>query len=295
MTVQVRGLRKSFRQIARRTEVLKGVDLEIAPGEVVGLIGPNGAGKTTLMSCLLGYLHPDEGTISIDGRPADDLDIRRRTGFVPERMNFDRHVTARLFLRYMARLAGIPRAQADDRVSEMMQRLGIEHGANKRLSQHSRGMLQRVGMCQALINDPTYLFLDEPASGLDPNGVILVRDIILEQKKRGATILLNSHQLSEVEKVCDRVFFLSHGVIARHERIRGAGLNAIITLLPGSFEPSVIADSIGIEPRENVITMPVGDDAELAEVVREIVATGAGIVEVRRQTADLEQMFRGQS
>ena len=295
MTVQVRGLRKSFRQLTRRTEVLKGVDLEIVPGEVVGLIGPNGAGKTTLMSCLLGYLHPDQGEITIDGHAADDLDIRRRTGFVPERMNFDRHVTARLFLRYMALLAGIPRAEVNARVAQMMERMGIEHGANKRLSQHSRGMLQRVGMCQALINDPAYLFLDEPASGLDPNGVLLVRDVIREQKARGATILLNSHQLSEVEKVCDRVFFLSNGLITRHERIRGAGLNAVITLLAGSFDRTHIASAVGVEPVENVVTVPVGDDSELADVVRDVVATGAGVLEVRRQTADLEQMFRSES
>ncbi len=295
MTVRVRGLRKSFRQLTKTTEVLKGVDLEIGPGEVVGLIGPNGAGKTTLMSCLLGYLHPNEGEITIEGRPADDLDIRRRTGFVPERMNFDRHVTARAFLRYMARLAGIPRSEVRSRVTAIMQRFDIEHGANKRLSQHSRGMLQRVGMCQALINNPDFLFLDEPASGLDPNGVLLVRDIILEQKKRGATVLLNSHQLSEVAKVCDHVYFLSNGVIARHERIRGAGLNAIVTLLPGSFDAAVVANAVGVEPVDNIVKVPVGDDADLAEVVREIVATGAGVIEVRRQAADLEQMFRGDS
>ncbi len=293
MTVLVRGLRKSFRHLTKRTEVLKGVDLEVAPGEVVGLIGPNGAGKTTLMSCLLAFLRVDEGVITIDGRRSDDLAIRRRTGFVPERMNFDRHVTARRFLRYMARLAGIPRRDVDARVSEMMQRLGVEHGADKKLSQHSRGMLQRVGMCQALINDPAYLFLDEPASGLDPNGVILVRDIILEQKRRGAAILLNSHQLSEVEKVCDRVFFLSRGVIARQERIRGGDVNAVITMLPGSFDPVLIASAVEVEPLENVVTVAVDGDEQLAEVVRKIVATGAGIVEVRRQAADLEQMFRG--
>ncbi|HYO79596.1 MAG TPA: ABC transporter ATP-binding protein, partial [Thermoanaerobaculia bacterium] len=156
MTIEVRGLRKSF----RAHEVLKGVDLDVAPGEVVGLIGPNGAGKTTLMSCLLGFLHPDAGTIAIDGRTNDDLDVRRRTGFVPERMNFGRSETGRAFLRYMGRLAGVPRNEIDRRTNAMLDRLGIAAAADKRLSQYSRGMLQRLGMCQALIHDPRVLFLD---------------------------------------------------------------------------------------------------------------------------------------
>ena len=110
--VRIRALRKSFRSLRRTQEVLHGVDLDLAPGEVVGLIGPNGAGKTTLMSCLLGFLHPDSGEIAIDGKANDDLDVRRRTGFVPERMNFDRRATGWEFLRYMARLAEVPEAEA---------------------------------------------------------------------------------------------------------------------------------------------------------------------------------------
>ena len=203
--IRARDLRKSFKTTLRREqEVLKGIDLDVAPGEVVGLIGPNGAGKTTLMSCLLGFLHPGAGTIDIDGRPNDDLEIRRRTGFVPERMNFSRAETGRAFLRYMALLAGVPRREVHERAEAMLVRLGIRDAAEKRLSQYSRGMLQRIGMCQALIHEPDFLFLDEPTSGLDPNGVLLVRDLIQEQKSRGAAVLLNSHQLAEIEKVCDR-------------------------------------------------------------------------------------------
>ncbi|HEU4522164.1 MAG TPA: ABC transporter ATP-binding protein, partial [Thermoanaerobaculia bacterium] len=218
--VRVRGLSKSFRSLTRRHIVLQGVDLDLAPGEVVGLIGPNGAGKTTLMSCLLGFLHADDGEVTIDGLPNDDLGVRRRTGFVPERMNFDRGATGRAFLRYMARLARVSRSEVDARVAVMLERLGIADAADQRLSQYSRGMLQRIGMCQALIHEPEFLFLDEPTSGLDPNGVLLVRDLIREQKARGAAVLLNSHQLSEVEKICDRVLFLSGGVIARAETLR---------------------------------------------------------------------------
>jgi len=290
--IRARDLRKSF----RTQEVLKGVDLDVAPGEVVGLIGPNGAGKTTLMSCLLGFLHASAGTISIDGRANDDLDVRRRTGFVPERMNFSRAETGRAFLRYMALLAGVPRRDVDARAEAMLVRLGIRDAAEKRLSQYSRGMLQRIGMCQALIHEPAWLFLDEPTSGLDPNGVLLVRDLIQEQKARGAAVLLNSHQLAEIEKVCDRVLFLSGGVITHHETLRHADhIVVAITMLPGSFDPAVVTSIAKVTPNENVLIVDVSADADIAALVRALAESGAGIIDVRRHTADLEGIFRGEA
>ena len=292
--IDVRGVTKTYKSLFKQVTVLRGVDLSIGRGEVVGLIGPNGAGKTTLMSCLLGYLRPDDGEIAIDGRRNDDLAIRRRTGFVPERLNFDRAATGREFLRYMGRLAGLAPAEANRRVESLMTRLGIAEAGNRKLSQYSRGMLQRTGLIQALIADPDFIFLDEPTSGLDPHGVLLVRDVIEEQKRRGATVLLNSHQLAEVEKVCDRVFFLSGGVVAQAETLRGAPTTAIaITLLGGSFDPLAVTNAAGVAPNDNMLTIEVTDDAAIAEAVRRIVATGAGVVDVRRQTADLEEMFRG--
>ncbi|HUP47928.1 MAG TPA: ABC transporter ATP-binding protein [Thermoanaerobaculia bacterium] len=292
--VRVRGLRKSFRGFRTRHEVLRGIDLDLAPGEVVGLIGPNGAGKTTLMSCLLGFLHPDAGEITFDGAANDDLGVRRRTGFVPERMNFDHRATGWAFLRYMARLAGVPPGRTAGRVTAMLERLGIAHAAGRRLSHYSRGMLQRIGMCQALIHEPSYLFFDEPTSGLDPNGVLLVRDLISEQKARGAAVLLNSHQLSEVEKVCDRVLFLNDGVIARAETLRHLDRIVVaITLLGDSFDAAAVERIAGAPPRGNLIIATVETEGEIAEVVRELVESGAGVIEVRRHTADLEGIFRG--
>jgi len=294
--VRVRALHKTFRSLTRRQKVLHGVDLDLVPGEVVGLIGPNGAGKTTLMSCLLGFLHPDEGQVVVDGLPNDHLDVRRRIGFVPERMNFDRRATGWAFLRYMARLSGVPRAEVNARMWEILERLQIDDAADQVLSQYSRGMLQRIGMCQALIHQPDYVFLDEPTSGLDPNGVLLVRDLIEEQKARGAAVLLNSHQLAEVEKVCDRVVFLSAGVIARAETLRHAGRVVVaIRLLPGSFDPAIVERIAGSPARENTVIATLETENDVAEVVRELAASGAGVVEVRAHTADLEGIFRGVS
>jgi ABC-2 type transport system ATP-binding protein len=294
--IRVEALTKAYHPFGAVRPVLKGVDLTIAPGEVVGLIGPNGAGKTTLMSCIVGFLNPDTGSITIDGRSNDDLDVRRRTGFVPERMNFDRRATGGAFLRYMARLSGVPRNRVRSRVDELLTRLGLMDAENKRLSQYSRGMLQRIGMAQALMLDPDFLFLDEPTSGLDPNGVFLVRDLIAEEKARGAAVLLNSHQLAEVEKVCDRVLFLSGGVISRDEALRDiAHITIAITLLGGSYDAAAIESVAGAPVTDNVITTNVATEGEIAQMVTRIVGTGAGVIDVRRRTADLESIFRGEA
>jgi len=294
--IRVEALTKAYRPFGAVRPVLKGIDLTIAPGEVVGLIGPNGAGKTTLMSCIVGFLNADTGTITIDGRSNDDLDVRRRTGFVPERMNFDRRATGGGFLRYMARLAGVPRNRVRERVDELLARLGLADAAGKRLSQYSRGMLQRIGMAQALMLDPDFLFLDEPTSGLDPNGVFLVRDLIAEEKARGAAVLLNSHQLAEVEKVCDRVLFLSGGVISRDEALRDiARITIAITLLAGSYDAASVEVVTGAAAMDNVVTVNVATEADVAQLVARVVGSGAGVIDVRRRTADLESIFRSEA
>ena len=295
--IRVEALTKAYHPFGVVRPVLKGVDLTIAPGEVVGLIGPNGAGKTTLMSCIVGFLNADTGSITIDGRSNDDLDVRRRTGFVPERMNFDRRASCGAFLRYMARLAGVPSERVHDRVEELLTRLGLADAEGKRLSQYSRGMLQRIGMAQALMLDPDFLFLDEPTSGLDPNGVFLVRDLIAEEKARGAAVLLNSHQLAEVEKVCDRVLFLKDGVIARDEALRElVKITIAVTLLAGSYDLATVSAAVGgVVPKDDVITMNVATEGDIAQLVSRIVATGAGVIDVRRRTTDLESIFRGEA
>jgi ABC-2 type transport system ATP-binding protein len=294
--IRVEGLTKAYRPFGAVRPVLKGVDLTIAPGEVVGLIGPNGAGKTTLMSCIVGFLNADTGSITIDGRSNDDLDVRRRTGFVPERMNFDRRATGGAFLRYMARLAGVSRNGVNSRVDDLLKRLGLAEAENKRLSQYSRGMLQRIGMAQALMLDPDFLFLDEPTSGLDPNGVFLVRELIAEEKARGAAVLLNSHQLAEIEKVCDRVLFLSGGVISRDEALRDvARITIAITLLAGSYDAAAVEAVAGAPVTGDVVTTNVSTEADVAQLVSRVVGSGAGVIDVRKRTADLESIFRGEA
>jgi len=294
--VHARGVRKSFHSGGRLHEVLKGIDLDLLPGEVVGLIGPNGAGKTTLMSCLLGFLRPEEGRITFDGLPNNDLTIRRRTGFVPERMNLGRRSTGCQFLRYMARISGVPRAEIDKRAAGMLERLGLTSARNANLREYSRGMLQRIAIAQALLHKPDFIFLDEPASALDPNGVILVRDLINEEKQRGATVLLNSHQLAEVEKVCDRVLFLHGGLVARAETLRSADRCIMaIRMLAGSFDATTVERIAGAKPAGDIVIVSSETERGVAAIVRQLINSGADIVEIRSQTADLESIFRGAS
>src|SRR5258708_18223626 len=153
--IRVEALTKAYRPLGRVRPVLKGIDLAIAPGEVVGLIGPNGAGKTTLMSCIVGFLNADTGSITIGGRSNDDLDVRRRTGFVPERMNFDRRATGGAFLRYIAPLAGVPREPGGDRVAAPLTRLRLKEAAEKRLSRHTRRLVHRIAHGPASPATPT--------------------------------------------------------------------------------------------------------------------------------------------
>ena len=177
-----------------------------------------------------------------------------------------------------------------------MVRMQIDHAADKRLSQYSRGMLQRIALCQALMSNPDFLFLDEPSSGLDPSGVLLVRDVILEEKRRGTAVLMNSHQLSEVEKVCDRVLFLSGGAIAQQEALRPANrIEVSITALL-SLPLEFVFHGLDLRREgDRSIVAVVESEERLAELVKAVVDSGAGVVEVRRVAVDLEKMFREQA
>jgi ABC-2 type transport system ATP-binding protein len=296
--IAVQAVSKTYGRFGRRVQALDGVALDVARGETLGLIGPNGAGKTTLLSCLLGFLRPDQGTITVDGRAPDDLAVRARTGYLPERLGFDRELPGRAFLAFHWRLAGGDREGAKAGVEAAADRVGLDREALSRpLRGYSRGMLQRIGLAQALLRDPAILFLDEPASGTDPRGVSLVRERILEAKSRGATIVLNSHQLPEVEKVCDRVAFLEGGRVTKTETLRGKSATrrrgtlrvpaarlaeTAGALLGEAFTPRVESDGS--------IRFVVGSDEDMARAIRSVALAGVPIYEARI-SAELEELF----
>ncbi|NJR39290.1 MAG: ABC transporter ATP-binding protein [Leptolyngbyaceae cyanobacterium CSU_1_4] len=214
--VETYELRKVYRTgfwMNQKMVSLQGCTLQILQGETFGLLGPNGAGKTTLLKSLLGITRPTSGKGLLLGHALGDRLVKQRVGYLPENAYFYDYLTGWEFLQYVAGLFQIPALIQKKRIPELLELVGLEQSAarKKQLRQYSKGMLQRIGMAQALINDPEVVFLDEPMSGLDPLGRYQIREIILSLKAQGKTIFFNSHVLSDVEKICDRVAILARG------------------------------------------------------------------------------------
>ncbi|NBD16858.1 MAG: ATP-binding cassette domain-containing protein [Cyanobacteria bacterium] len=216
--VQTWELKKVYRTgfwLNQTVESLKGCSLTVYEGETFGLLGPNGAGKTTLLKILLGIVRASSGRAVLLGRPIGDRAIKERVGYLPENPYLYDYLTAWEFLEFTAGLFQLPRAVQKQRIPQLLDMVGLDRNTaqKKQLRQYSKGMLQRVGMAQALINDPEVVFLDEPMSGLDPIGRYQMRQIILDLKAQGKTIFFNSHVLGDVEQICDRVAILAQGEI----------------------------------------------------------------------------------
>jgi ABC-2 type transport system ATP-binding protein len=187
------------------------LNLEIRSGEVFGLLGPNGAGKTTTMNVLLGFVNATAGDAKIFGLTAREPQARQRLGYLPELTYYYKFLSAEELLRFYAEIFGIPKSQREKRIDDVLKLVDLEHARKRLIKTYSKGMQQRVGLAQALINNPDLLILDEPTSGLDPVGRMQVRDIIQRLKSEGKTVLFSSHELGEVETVCDRVAILHEG------------------------------------------------------------------------------------
>ena len=220
--LSVSSLSKTYRTgFLRRSGVqaLDGVSLTVEEGAIFGLLGPNGAGKTTLVKTLLGLVHPTGGTARLFGPPAGTPAARQRIGFVPENHRFPGFFTATETLHAYGRLADVPRAARAERIPALLDRLDLDGRGDSKVKTFSKGMLQRLGLAQALLNEPDLLFLDEPTGGVDPVGRRAIRDIVVELRDEGKTIFLNSHLLSEVEKVCSQIAILRDGSLVRQGRV----------------------------------------------------------------------------
>ncbi len=211
--IQTAGLTKTFKDFWRRNRVVavKDLNLEIKQGEVFGLLGPNGSGKSTAIKMLLGLLYPTRGRISIFGKAPTDVQVKARIGFLPEDSYLYRFLNAKETLDYYARLFRQSGKMRAERIEHLLEMVGLTHESTRRVGEYSKGMARRIGLAQALINDPDLLILDEPTSGLDPIGTKQIKDVIRDLGKRGKTILLSSHLLADVEDVCDRVTILYGG------------------------------------------------------------------------------------
>jgi ABC-2 type transport system ATP-binding protein len=285
--------------------VLEGVSLEVAAGETLGIIGPNGAGKTTLMGCLLGLLRPERGTIRFAEGPPESLAVRAVTGYLPERLNFDRWMTGLQFVVYHHELALRPAANRLQEVGEALERVGLQSSAwQTPIRSYSRGMLQRVGLAQAILGPPRYLMLDEPSSGVDPAGVLQIRQVLADLKRQGTTILLNSHQLDQVERLSDRVALVKRGRIESIEDLHAvdAGERTLeIRWASAPADPDARARAaaeasggslVAIEGNRGTFRAP--SEAAAAVLVHALTDTGFGVVGVAATESRLERHFLGE-
>jgi len=290
--VETRALRKQFGDKVAVAELT----LAVQPGEVFGFLGPNGAGKTTSLKMLLGLVEPSAGAARVLGAPLGDRRARARIGFLPEHFRFQDWLTGRELLRFHGRLFGLGGARLATRIDELLARVDLLDAAHRRLREYSKGMLQRIGLAQALLAAPALVFLDEPTSGLDPLGRLMVRDIIGELRREGVAVFLNSHLLGEVEATCDRVAFLKQGRTVHELALAGSGgaeLTVALRLGPhgGGLLAGLGRFGHGVAESDGLVTLTVARDEVLPELARWVVAQDVELYELRSQRKSLETWF----
>jgi ABC-2 type transport system ATP-binding protein len=304
--IETHALRKQF----GATVAVADLTLRVGAGEIFGFLGPNGAGKTTSIKMLLALVAPTSGTGQVMGAPLGDRAARARVGFLPEHFRFHDTLTATELLRFHGRLYGLRGVALDARIDRLLTRVDLLDAANRPLRGYSKGMLQRAGLAQALLNDPQLVFLDEPTSGLDPLGRLLVRSIIDELRADGVTVFLNSHLLGEVEATCDRVAFVKRGRIVAERRLSGPIETLDLELRVLARHSSGEAASDGgapvspaileglarfgtgiVQPQPDVIAMRTESDAAVPAIVSWLVQQGVQIHEVKPRRKSLEDVF----
>jgi len=271
IAVRIRDLRKVFPVPLRRRQVtaLKGISLEIPSGHVYGLLGPNGSGKSTTLKILLGLVTPTSGISEIFGIPSHEVRSRADVGFLPENPYFYKFLTGVETIAFHGRLCGLRGAALKNRIAELLDLTGLGEAGERRVGTYSKGMLQRIGLAQAMVHDPRLLILDEPTAGVDPAGSRQIRDLILQLKERGKTVLLTSHLLEQVQDVCDRI-----GILAKGELVRDGSLD-LLTGVSGQTE--FVLENASPELR--------------AEIERLASSHGARLLETRPTKLDLETVF----
>ena len=274
---------------------LQELDLKVERGSVFGLLGPNGAGKTTLAKLLLGIASPTRGRATVLGRPPGDVKAKARIGYLPENHRYPSHLTGEQVLHYFGRLSGMDSSTRARRVEELLRRVRMDEWRRVRVSRYSKGMMQRLGMAQAILNEPDLLILDEPTDGVDPIGRREIRDLLLEQRERGATVFLNSHLLSEIERVCDRVAILKDGRMVREGRVDDltrtrSGYEIIVRALKPEVIPALhaaVPDVTVVENRLEAAT----DEEGLNRLIDALRQRGVVITAVLPGRESLEEVF----
>jgi ABC-2 type transport system ATP-binding protein len=269
--ISIRNLTKVYPIPFRRERVLavKNLSLDVEPGQVYGLLGPNGSGKSTTMKIVLGLVPPTSGTTQIFGRDSSMVDSREDVGFLPENPYFYKYLTGFETLMFYGKICGLRGAKLKDRAGELLKLVSLENARDRRLGGYSKGMLQRIGLAQALVQEPRLLVLDEPTAGVDPAGSREIHDLILDFKSRGITILLCSHLLGQVQEICDRIGILHRGVLVREGKLE---------------------DLISIENQTELILENTSPEL-LGEIQALVNKSNARVVETRKPQTTLERFF----
>ncbi len=282
--------------LKKKVRVLKDVSFSVSEGEIFGFVGPNGAGKTTTFKIILGFVPLTEGKVELMEKPVGDEDVKNRIGYLPENPYFYDYLTGEELLRYMGELHGLNGNVLATRIDELLEKVKMSHARKVQMRKYSKGMLQRVGVAQALINDPDFLILDEPMSGLDPIGQREIKELILEEKKKGKTILLSSHMLSDVEALCDRV-----GVIMGGKVVKTGELGRLFEEIHTDYEMLIkdMSDQIttklsglkvAVEKRAGLLVLRF--DEEIKSKVLEVLSNSqADIVSLHPLRKSLEGLF----
>jgi ABC-2 type transport system ATP-binding protein len=277
--------------------VLHGISFAVHEGEIFGFVGPNGAGKTTTLKVLMGLIRATSGRATILGHEVGETDFRQHIGFLPENPYFYDHLTGREILHFYAKLCGVPKKIRDERVEILLDWVSLSHAADARLRTYSKGMLQRTGIAQALVHDPSVVFLDEPMSGLDPIGRKEIRDLILRLQSEGKTVFMNTHILSDVEMVCDRVAIIVEGRIRYQGNIEGfldEGEQQTDVVLAGLEPESALRleEKLGLELRGRGARVEFRLASKLVtELLGDAVTLGAQVVSVTPHRVSLESIF----
>ena len=269
--VAVTGVTKVFPIPFRRRSVLavRDLTLQVPPGQIYGLLGPNGSGKSTTLKIILGLVSPTRGKTEIFGRNSNLVESREAVGFLPENPYFYKHLTGRETLRFYGKLCGLRGARLRSRIEELLALVGLTSAGERRLGGYSKGMLQRIGLAQALVQEPRLVVLDEPTAGVDPAGAREIRDLILNLKQRGITVLLSSHLLEQVQEICDRVGILANGILVRE---------------------GPLGDLLAIENRTDLV-FENASPALLGEIEALAAKSGARLLEQSRSRTSLERLF----
>ncbi|UCE39768.1 MAG: ABC transporter ATP-binding protein [Candidatus Aminicenantes bacterium] len=296
--LRIENIHKSFKAgfIPKRKKILDGISLEVNGGEIFGYLGPNGAGKTTTLKCVLGLIFPDKGKIQIFGHSNLSLQAKEKIGFLPENPYFYDYLTATEFLSFYSDLTLVKKENKQAQIENLLQLVGLNQAADLQLRKFSRGMLQRIGLAQALINDPSLVFLDEPLGGLDPLGRKEIRDVIIRLKEEGKTVFLSSHILQDIEMICDRVAILVSGKIINQGALQDLISEKVkVTEITLSGVKTEDCKDLGdcYSAQEGRIFLKVFEEEKIATVIQLVQTKKGKIHSLIPRTETLEDLFVG--